>query len=188
MSEDYDARCRELAGKLRAMLDDRLGRGSDVSEADQTRYIVHSFAVRHARDLEGLQPAKLHYLAGQAGIDAWAYFHLLEEGRALGHAWGVEEVEFAAKQADGQNKEKTMMEFSEELVIAILDFIRKRSNYSAISFDYQQLPGEHSNEKIDFHVEYCRDEGYVAGNTMANKAMAVVELTPQGLKFLQNQP
>lgn len=90
MSEDYDARCRELAGKLRARLDDRLDRGSDVSEADQTRDIVHSFAARHTQALEGLQPAELHSLAGQAGIDGWAYFRHLEEGRALGHVWGVE--------------------------------------------------------------------------------------------------
>ena len=79
------------------------------------------------------------------------------------------------------------MELSEDLVVAILDYIRQRSDYGGISFYFSNFPGEHSDQKIAFHLEYCRDQGYVNGRISGDRIMAEISLTSAGLIYLQNQ-
>ena len=78
-----------------------------------------------------------------------------------------------------------MMKFDEMLISTILGFLRKHSNYSSMSLDYQQFASEYSSEQVDFHVGHCLDEGYVTGNRMANGKAAVLSLTPKGLRVAQ---
>lgn len=79
------------------------------------------------------------------------------------------------------------MNFSEDLVIAILDYIRQHSNYGGIVLHFNQVPGEHSNQEIAFHLEDSRNRGYVEARISGDKIMAEVSLTPAGLRYLQSQ-
>ena len=79
------------------------------------------------------------------------------------------------------------MEFSHDLVLKLLSFIREHSDYGQISFHYSEIPGEHSNREIDFHLDYCRDEGYITGQLSGDKIMAMVALTQWGLQYLDSQ-
>ena len=68
-----------------------------------------------------------------------------------------------------------------------LSSYRERSNYGLYSFHYSEIPGEYSNQQIDFHLEHCRNRGYVKGDLSGDKIMAMVSLTPEGMKYLQNK-
>lgn len=68
MSEDVEARCRSLAEKLRAMLDEKLGEGVNLARNPAVRPIIQLFGITHAHDLDGLDWAELTILAVQAGL------------------------------------------------------------------------------------------------------------------------
>ena len=77
------------------------------------------------------------------------------------------------------------MEFNDDIVFAILNFLRENNAYDLLSFYYNEIPGEYSNQQIAFHLEYCRDNGFVQGQLSGDKIMAHAYLTPVGLRHLQ---
>ena len=79
------------------------------------------------------------------------------------------------------------MELDNDLITAILRYLQKNANYSTITLRFQDIPGENSNEKIDFHLEHCKDLGFVKseGGLAAGHA-DLVSLRPKGLKYLQD--
>ena len=86
------------------------------------------------------------------------------------------------------------MEFSDDIVFTVLNFLREKKAYDLLSFHYSEIPGGYSNQQIDFHLKYCRDNGFVEGQLSGDKIMALAYLTPVGLQHLQtldkmnNQP
>ena len=79
------------------------------------------------------------------------------------------------------------MKLSDDLIFTILNFICERSDYGFISFQYREIPGEYSNRQIHFHLEYCKNKDFVMGRLSADKIMAEVALTAEGLSYLQGQ-
>ena len=77
------------------------------------------------------------------------------------------------------------MEFSDDIVFTILNFLREKSAYELLSFHYSDIPGGFSNQQIDFHLRYCRDSGFVEGQLSADGIMALAYLTPLGTIHLQ---
>lgn len=78
------------------------------------------------------------------------------------------------------------MEFSDDIVFAILNFLRDKKAYDLLSFYYSEIPGGYSNHQIDFHLGHCKDYGFVEGQLSADKIMALAFLTPAGLRYLQS--
>ena len=81
------------------------------------------------------------------------------------------------------------MEFSQDVVLEILNFIRQESEHfggcGPISFYYTEIPGEYSNQQVGFHLQYCKDKGYVEGQISGDRIMANASLTPTGLTYFQ---
>ena len=77
------------------------------------------------------------------------------------------------------------MEFSDDIVFTILNFLRENNAYDLLSFHYSEIPGGYSNQQIDFHLGYCRESGFVEGQLSGDKIMALAYLTPAGLRHLQ---
>lgn len=78
------------------------------------------------------------------------------------------------------------MEFNTDTIFAILNFLRENDAYDLLSFYYSEIPGEYSDQQIALHLEYCRDKDYVKGQFSADKIMALAQLTPTGLQYLQS--
>ena len=78
------------------------------------------------------------------------------------------------------------MEFSNDIVLTILNFLRDHEAYNLLSFRYSEVPGGYSDQQIDFHLRYCRDNGFVEGQLSGDGIMAIVLLTPDGLRHLQS--
>ena len=84
--------CLDLSQQLRAMLEDKLGEGTNLKRNTDARPIVHLFGITYADDLDGLEEFDMMFIASKAGLAARTYGPLIEEGRNLSQYVNVREV------------------------------------------------------------------------------------------------
>ena len=76
------------------------------------------------------------------------------------------------------------MELRNDIVKSILEYLRDHSDYGECSVLYSDLPGEHSDKKIDFHMQHYKDMGFITFGPLAAGHGVIAGLTPRGLEYL----